>query len=134
MHFFVIICSLRFLCILGGAPLSGAGVEVGMLRGVGIPYSKIENLDVLFFCFLVSWFQRFLVSWFPSFVVSWFQRSNKALMFLEDILSMLPHFPFMFSIDIDLISKISNLLINGSSGLFGALLFPNRQACRFAVF
>ena len=134
MHFSVIICILRFWCILGGAPRSGAGVEVGMLRGVGIPYSKIKNMYFLVVGCLVSWFQGFSVFWFPSFLLSWFQRFNKSLMFSKDILSILPHFSFMFLIDIDLISKISNLLSHGSSGLFGARLFPNRQAYWFQNF
>ena len=52
----------------GGA---GAEVEVGMLKGGGIPF--IENEKVCwFFGFLVSWFFCFLVSWFQSCLVYWF--------------------------------------------------------------
>ena len=110
---------------------SGAGVGVGMLRGAGdFPYLNI----------LVSWFLVFLVSWFAAswFLASWFLGSLvsnflgfKASWFLGFKISkfqrfndpMLPNSHLMFLVNIDLISKILKILLNGSSGLFVPHLF-----------
>ena len=67
------------------------------------------------------------VSWFLGFKVSWFQRFKNPTMF---VIGFGPSYQMFIScvlINIDLISKISKILLNGSSGFFGARLF---ETCR----
>ena len=85
----------------------------------GFPYLNIKK------GFLVSWLFGSLVF---GFLVSWFE---KTLMFSKDICDMLPNFNFMILIDIDPISKIFKIVLDGSSGLLGARLF---QKCQFGGF
>ena len=49
-----------------GMDIPGAGLEIGMLRGRGIPSNRkcFKFLGVM-----VSWFQSFLVSWFLGFII-----------------------------------------------------------------
>ena len=75
-----------------------------------------------FLDFLVSWFS---VSWFLGFVVSWFLGS------LVSKFQGFTKFPFRVFDEIDLISKLFKILLQGSSGFPGALLFENRQAIGF---
>ena len=104
-----------------GPHRSGAGVGVGMLRCWGFPYLK-RFFGFLVFCSLVYWFVGFLVSWFLGFKVYWFLgfKTSKFQGFNDPIL---PNVPFMFLIDIDLISKFK-ILLDGSSRFIGARLSP----------
>ena len=52
-------------------------------------------------------------------------------MFSKDICYILPNFHFMFLIDIDPISKIFEILLDGYSSFVGARLFENRQHFEF---
>ena len=75
----------------------------------------------LVFGFLVSKIVGFLVSQFPFKVFG-------------NIWSMLQNFHVMFLIDIDPISKILNISLDGSSSFFDARLFGNCQNAGFPEF
>ena len=103
-----------------------------MLRGAGDSFTR---KSLLFSLFLVSWVLvscffgllafGFLVSWF---FVPWFKRScflgfkNPPMFFKRSV----PYYQFpisCFLTDIDVISKISRILSDGSSSFIGARLF-----------
>ena len=87
--------------------------------------------------FLDFWFLGFKDPWFLIFRVSrflGFKHSKNPSMILNDIWSILPIFHFMFLIDIDLISKIIKILLDGPSGFSGARLFGNCQHVGFPTF
>ena len=100
---------------------SGAGVGVGMLRGKGVlSFLGSKFLGFLFLKFhgpdfrllgtKVVWFIGLKVSKIYQISISCFQEG------------------------IDLVSKISEILLDGSSGLFGARLFSSLQNCGFSTF
>ena len=70
------------------------------------------------------WFLGFLVSEFLGFLVSKIQPSFNVF---KRYLVHITQFPFhvVFLIDIDLISKIFKILLNGTSGIPNACLFES---------
>ena len=97
----------------------GAGAGVGMLRGV----LGFLVFGFLFFGFLVYWFLCFGVLWFLVFRPFGFKVSR---MYQTSI--------SCFSIDIELISAICKIILDGSSGLSGARLFATYQKSDFHNF
>ena len=99
-------------------------------------------LGFLAFCFLVSNILRFSVSWFPGFnrssllgfTVSKFQGFKNPLMFFRILVAYDQIAISCLLIHIDLISNIFKILLDESSGLFGACLFPNCQNCGITQF
>ena len=89
---------------------------------LGIPLLENEK-GLRCLGFLVSRILEFLVSWFQSFLVSRCRRRFKKSFGV-------PYYQIpisCFLIDIGLISKIFKIILNGSSGFYGARLFQNRQ-------
>ena len=70
----------------------------------------------------MSWF---LVSWFLVLKVSKFQGFKIPLMLLKNIGSILLISHYMFLIDIDPISKVFKILLDGSSEFVGASSFQH---------
>ena len=96
---------------------------------LGFPFLKIKKcLGFLVSWFLVSWFESFLVSWLLvswnlGFKDSWFLGFEDCW-FLDFKVSRIYQIPIScFLLDIGRISEIFEILLNGSSGFFGAHLF-----------
>ena len=105
--------------------------------------------------FFVSWFQGLLVSWFLGFrflgfllfgllvswlLVPWFgcflvSKCQKAFnCFLKILVPYYQTHISCFWEDIDLISKNFKIVLDGSSGFFGARLFGNCTKSWFSIF
>ena len=74
---------------------------------------------------LVSWL---LVSWFETFLVSWLQSFKKSVAVFKRDWHHITKLPFHVLEEIDLISKIFKILVDGSSGFVGACRFEHFQS------